>query len=404
MTWPADLLTLQLAFEGEDSDALALAASHSDDPTLGRLASLLLLCNEGRWEEIESLAQDIFRSKASHRHRAYALHIAVSASEVNFNEERRASWLRRWNEIAGWSSDEFCLWLRWYQNSLTSFFASQLREAETRFRELLVLSERAQFDYGRTLALYHLGLVNGEQRALVNARSCQTQALELADKIGARRLRKRILAALRALGAKDAALGSLVDEHLEEGFSLLQKDKVRAARHLALHVSKIRRHLGLSRGSTPNLVLLALISARENRTRTFQLIFDHIEDPLVRIQCLSLLARLMPLSADQKQELDWLELMLGVTHAESDPLRSLGASGPSPRDVEVLIELFKAHPEGIDKEQICQGVWRLPYDPVIHDQKVYKLILKARKVIGRKDCFINDYGSYRLHPQLIQNS
>jgi len=73
------------------------------------------------------------------------------------------------------------------------------------------------------------------------------------------------------------------------------------------------------------------------------------------------------------------------------------------KDIRALMHLLlspNSNPEAT-KDQICDEIWGLAYNPSIHDGKIYKLIHKARAFFGKPELFLNVYGSYRINPKFL---
>lgn len=66
-------------------------------------------------------------------------------------------------------------------------------------------------------------------------------------------------------------------------------------------------------------------------------------------------------------------------------------------EIYLLISLLKNSTEGIEKQTICESLWNYSYNPTIHDSRIYKLINKARNLIGISDIIENLRGKYRLN-------
>lgn len=65
-------------------------------------------------------------------------------------------------------------------------------------------------------------------------------------------------------------------------------------------------------------------------------------------------------------------------------------------DVRALLNLFLRSEEPLSKEDIINNLFNFNYDPTIHDQRLYKLILRTRKEIN-SDLILNHYGKYSLN-------
>ncbi len=82
-----------------------------------------------------------------------------------------------------------------------------------------------------------------------------------------------------------------------------------------------------------------------------------------------------------------------VEHQSLDPIFLKNIKN---EDVRALLSLLLKTDEPLTKEDIINNLFNFNYDPTIHDQRLYKLILRTRKEIN-SDLIINHYGKYSLN-------
>jgi hypothetical protein len=97
------------------------------------------------------------------------------------------------------------------------------------------------------------------------------------------------------------------------------------------------------------------------------------------------------LTHSEKENLKLIELSLGLSSA----LNQISIPKIKSETVQKLLSILSQNPS-LDKEALFQYVFGIEYDPVIHDSKIYKLILKAKKEIS-SDIILNSYGKYSLN-------
>lgn len=384
------ILMLHRLFEAERVTELRSLAAGDRAPSERRLAELLVLCHEGRWEEIDRAADEIVRTAEDLHARALALHMAVAACEINYDENRRAGWLQHWKGLKGSLHDDYCLWLRTFHEALTAFFAGNLRDSEARLLQAMRIADRMQDRHAQAIAHFHLGLIYHEQNLTDKARRAFVNAYDIAASEGLSRLQRRAAARI------ESASGELT---LDEIVALLNRGNVRAAKRLATHVCRVRRVEKRSRESGFELMMLALVAAGEKRLRAFDVILGHIHDPIMRAKILGLGGQFAKPSPELECERAWLEETYGIHRLLSERIATGDIAEGRSKSVKRLLALLLANPDGVDKERICEEVFGLSYDPIVHDSKIYKLVLHARRTLGHKDGVVNEYGTYRLDPR-----
>jgi hypothetical protein len=124
------------------------------------------------------------------------------------------------------------------------------------------------------------------------------------------------------------------------------------------------------------------------------------------VRILELKARIMGLTPAEAERLKSHASILGLAVAvqpkqlDSRSLELFGKklSGIPDEAVRVLLTAFFQSQEfALSKEEICRAVWKLRYDPIAHDGRIYKLIHRARANFPGKKLFTNTYGGYRMN-------
>lgn len=393
--------SLQLLFEKESMAELNEMATDSfpSDHSSPAVARLLLACHKGDWSAVERLARAILDdTNLSLVVKTFALHYAVAASEIEYQPEKRNQWMTDWHHLSGWVALPWCRAIREQQEGLSCFFRGDLKDAESRFRQCLQTARSTEYRYAEAQALFHLGLIDTELGRMNAALEKFAEALEITTRIQALRLRRRIA---REMEPKALALAT---PSLEQVETLLASGKLRQAKKLVLHFCRIRRVEKRTWRSGSEYIYLGLVRAAQKQRRSVHLILQYTTDPIMRAKFYSMIDGLVGLSDSERAELNWLYDHLGVPMVNTNDSvlgfnieQTAIISDEISEDVAILIRLMTSSPEGVTKEQICKSVWNLDYDPVIHDPKVYKLIMRSREALGRKDWLLNQYGRYKLN-------
>ena len=69
-------------------------------------------------------------------------------------------------------------------------------------------------------------------------------------------------------------------------------------------------------------------------------------------------------------------------------------------NVRTLLDVLSAGINPVTKEELFEKVFKIPYDPIIHDAKLYKLIMNTRKEVAT-DIIINHHGTYSYNSKKI---
>ncbi|MCM2276489.1 MAG: tetratricopeptide repeat protein [Oligoflexia bacterium] len=380
-----------------------------EDYDRGKTGVVALLESLARrdWAAFYPIAESSFAEARSAAERAFVLQWAIAATEIEYDLPKRASWLKRWAEVPDWAADQYCLYHWTFQQGLSAFFEGSLREAEARFRRALDLAIESNYPRGRMRALFHLGLTCRDLGNLSRAAEFFEESLALARARKANKLIDRIQA---QLGKPEQRSSAYRFDHAKARIEalLLARDFARA-RALLAEADSRRRQAGLRRRRESLFSYLPLVALGQGRPRIAARVLARISDPILRIRILNLKKALFGLEDVELRELSLLRSLHGISDiitqsaadAESAEICGIPLRSVTDAEVKSLLKLLLAAAEAVPKERICEAVWGLAYDPVVHDGKIYKLIHRARGVFNRSDLFVNCYGSYRMNPELL---
>lgn len=354
-----------------------------------------------RWSAVYSSGEHCFASAETAEEQAFILQWLLAATEIEYDLAKRERYLSFWNKITDWHDSGYCRYLHAYQDGLTAFFQTYLREAELHFARALEEAKALGYARGRMRALFHLGLVKRDL-------GLQEQALEFyalanveAQAAGASDYSQRIS---REQGIRDGKLPEASWGRLKlEIETLLCEGKFAAARELTIAAEVRRRREKLGRRRENLAVYFQILFAQAGKKRSASLLAAKLKDRLVRLHWLGLKARSVGTTEAEKKETAYLERALGldrlVTAAPEGTLNVCGLALTEIKDQDVrkLIEILYRSEYPLAKEELVRKVWGLTYDPTMHDGRLYKLLHRARKIFGVRDLFHNHYGLYSLN-------
>lgn len=388
-------------------------------------SKLIRFIRDSKLTEAEDLALELFRKAKSDFDIAsvpvvtFLLHVLVAISELQFDLRKRTLRLTLWNEIPEWIDYRYSRCLRTLQNALSAFYPGHLQTAEPLLRHALRIIESPEDAGGpdddlnaicRMRVLFHLGLVHRDLMRFDFARSELNKALGIARKIQAEGYATRIAIELAKIVEVPPGVSKIlpeIDPSMEIDSYLRRRDFVSAA---SIYIRNTRRiEKTWTRFDKSLHMYLPLILLGLGKARSAEVASKFVDDPVLRLKVLELKRELFELSPVEKGEVDWLRGQIGVSNVsvgtEFSETWLMGRKIDSLESAEVRIfvrELID-HPKGLTKERICEQVWGIGYDPVVHDPKVHKLAHRLRNEMGCKQIIVNTYGGYRLNPDLITN-
>ena len=373
----ADVFSFEEAFDRGD---LSNVSDH-------RVAEMLRLVLSRSFLEALQVCELGFKEAKSPLEKGIFLEFGVGLTEDIYDLNLRTAWLKKWNLISGWTNEPWLVYLRQFQFALTPFFSGDLIVAEAGFERALLMARSISYSRGEMRCLYHLALINESRGFHLESRTQFEEVQAIAKDRGAVRMLNRLKA------RTNENWGELVE-------SLVSKNKLSAARKMILHWERARRHEGVSRERDSLAFYWAILMAGYKRFRAFEVVQSQIVDPVVRERLLRFCLKHFDLTNEQREELRWLQEQIRIcAPVDIDPRAEIiGFSDLADPEVKRFIRLLLTSSDrGLDKESIVREVWQYnSYDPVLHDQRVYKLVSKARRMIKIDNWLENNYGSYRL--------
>lgn len=345
----------------------------------------------------ENLFFEIYEKTKSRELQGFILQWIVACIEVNFDEILRNEWLMKWALVTGWSQSKWCLLLRKYQSALSMFFNSSYRESLVLFQQMEAESQHLQYERGEERALFHIALIYRNMGLPLKAEEYLKKTKMISQKRNSIRMLERIQSLDQSIKEKTWSL----NQNTQNIEVLIGKKKFRAARKLVLHACRIRRYEKRSWGAESEALYLALVALAFQNEKRFLKIYNFIQDPIVKERILSLSLDLnLNLPEEIKTELSFLRQSLGIHgYSQGSTAEVFGHQFSKIEDpvIKKFLKLIIENDQGCDKENLCKQLWNYDYDPVIHDSKIYKLIHKTKKTLGKKDAVLAVGGFYRMN-------
>jgi hypothetical protein len=361
-----------------------------------------------QWSEFRQKAELIFNSCIDCEERGYWLFLLISSCENQYDLALREHYFRRWSEIPEWTQSPYCRYLRSYSEGMLAFFNCHLLEAERRFT--LALFEASGIDYtrGEIRCHFHLGLVERDGLRLQQAKAHFLLAKQKAELLGWERFSQRSQVQLLSLERESDI--DLSESTAELSFlqELILSQQIFKARSLYLKLARKNRKDGLKRGADNLVIYLPLLLLALGHVHVSRRSLNHLNDEVLRIRYFKLKRRLFGLDESEAAELDLLSRAQGRNQTIPSALQNSNETTVAgivierikSEEMRSLLNLLLHRPEGVTKETIHIALWKYAYDPVLHDGRIYKMITRLKKLFGRADIVLNDYGRYRLNPAI----
>ncbi|MGZ6290101.1 MAG: hypothetical protein ACXWQO_18075, partial [Bdellovibrionota bacterium] len=304
----------------------------------------------------------------------------------------------------------YCRYLRAYQDALTRFFAGALRDAGISFRLAHDLAQAMGYDRGVMRCLFHLGLVEKDRGNFPLALELFRHSGSIADSRNAVRFAKRIAPYLAELEAPEQApTGNSFVAGRARVESLLLAQNFKAAKLALLRLEVERRLKRYGRKRESLGIYLSPIYRGTGREGTAKRLLDKIPDPVLKLQILQLSAKIWTANASEAAEIQYLQESLGVSqivfYSEAEPsdteIAGVQLKSLKQETIRNFLLFLLRNPGPQSKEKIAVALWQVRYDPTVHDKKVYKLVLQAKKAFGVAELLLNTYGAYEIHPRLL---
>lgn len=322
------------------------------------------------------------------------LHLTCVFLENIYDLPLRNEWMAKWPLQLAMDESSFTQAAHQFHLAVSCYFESYYSEAEIRFKEILTSNSAPRF---KALAHFHLGLIYRNRQLTRSADIEMRMALKIATEIDNKRLIKRSCTQIMIL-ANDMKF-SLLDQKIRQ---FLQEGLSKKAKKLYLEKRRIEKTRGLKRERQCLHSLLPVFAALKDNWRLTYRLLEFMPDYSMKLQCVSFIRALgketSELIALEKNLQKHLAINILETVEHTGEVLFLGRSlGKIESPDLARFAQYLYSNKNVTKEGICQNVWNLSYDPVIHDSKIYKLIHQFRNYFGVKDILINRYGSYEIN-------
>lgn len=394
------LLFIETKYDSFNKAELVHLEKISTSNELSQITRLYLYLWERKASQVYSLAKELLSQPVVVEQKVCILQAAIAMTEIEYDLKRRQEFLFYWNSIGSLASSFYAQHLYFYQKGMSYFYAGALQSALEQWEESLKLAIENRYARGEFRLKYHIGLIYKEKGYKGKALSYFAESYQQAKSEDATRFATRVQEQITSVekGLRIFNMNQLkVIELLGQGLKV-------EARDLVLNVCRKRRYEQRSWDSQSEDLLLALIALAFKKMKTFNLIIHRITDDFILLSIFEIASQLNLTEISFDKEISFLRKALNISEINDLSLSVLQKVNLDSDEMSAFISLLEKTPDGLSKEEICKKLWDYNYDPVLHDNKIYKLIHKTRKSLGLKALITNSYGGkYRINKDWLEN-
>ncbi len=315
----------------------------------------------------------------------------ILASETRYNISKRDQLLSEFCLIADRNYVPFFEYYRQIFKATGYSFQSLQVEAESYFQKSLALAEAINYPCGIVRSLIGLGLTKIEMKNVTKAKEFLNQALEIAKTSDFIRSAQKIEFHLGKQKSKDTdssvhnllAMRREIVQLISENDLLFARQKLAKAEHL-------RRKVKLNRQSLSFYVLHAVVAGLNGKNRICRSILERLTDRVLKLEALQLL-KARNYALDERMQLTIK--LLEVEILEIEKTKTIYLDEIDNLNVRALLRTLSTASEPIEKCELFERIFGIKYDPVLHDIKLYRIIMTCRKLIS-DEVIVNHRGSY----------
>lgn len=379
------------------------------------IPTMLRAFHARQFDLVEQSFEQEFSRAESVRERAFLLQFPICAAEIEYDLKKRNRYLERWQQIQNFRQDAYARYLYQYQEGVTAFYAGQLLEAERQFKAALLEADDLGYARGEMRSKFHLGLIYRDRELDEEAIAYLNEADQLAANLNSQSFRERVISVKRRMQQSSVALAIqsnlepraiLADMMKEVELLILAKD-ISRARELLARAEILRRRSNIGRHYASLYLCLALLAEVRGKAFVSQLLQAKMIDPVIRLRFLDSFAKIRSLHDEESSEVEFLRKTIGGNTRESTDRASFSSQVRDKicridsDELRSFLSLLLASRRSVSKAEIVEKLWNHTYDPVRHDNRLYKLAARARKALPIKDFLQNKYGAYRANPKYL---
>lgn len=347
-------------------------------------------------------AKKLFESSRSENEKLFFLSWQIIGSEVQYHMKLRKYFLSQLESLPTQGLNLYYEYLKLYFQSVSYFFDSKLLLSEALINKALCLAENINYHRGVARCLYQKSLIYKEGAKLLDFQKTLNQCLEICTIHNFIKTKNKSLDLYSIEVSELKRLNCDFENRIMNIKKSLGRNDLVYARVLIAECESLRRKQGYQRQkyslSQYRVQFLFLNQQDSYARRLLKSIKDLVikYDIYIFMQAHNILLTTEELGNFQSIALA-LDKLTSHSHLSNKCLflNKISLSQIKNKHVVKLLNLLHNN-QSLDKETLFESIYNITYDPIIHDSKIYKLILKAKKEI-KSDIIINNYGEYSFN-------
>lgn len=326
----------------------------------------------------------------------------IIGSEVQFNTDKRQIYISRLNSLSEVKFDPFTEFYKVYFYGVGLFYEGRLLESQTVNDKAYFMATAMKIERAQARCLYQKSIIQfdlgNKTEAFKNLKDC----LEICSRHNFVKTQKKAFiefysqSSIKPLVAKD------IDVCIYELQILINNKEEVSARKLLAQAEKLRKINHYARSKYSLYFYRAQICILGKKLSAARRIINRLNDAVLQVSLYEFMLKNDVLLTEREQtklkinKLHLGQIQFGKNTDSLQSIESIQVLNIKNIDVRNLITLLLQNQKPLTKERLIRALYKYDYDPTLHDNKLYKLILRARKEVST-DLIINHYGHYSLN-------
>lgn len=340
---------------------------------------------------------ELIKNAESLNETCFLLSWAIVGTEVQYQIAKRKFYIDQLEALGRTEFNLYVEYCRNYFSSLSYYYDAHLLLSEVLNNKALAIAENLKYPRGTARCLYQKTLIFQEMKRDLEFKQSLNNCLQICSAHLLLKTKEKAFVLL--VPAANQGVNT-VENYIQKIEAALDEKDLKYARSLIVEAEIRRKKQKIHRGRyslsiyrTMCLILSGKLSYARRFINTFQ-------DQVQRLQIYTFMqTHQIQMTLAELENLKSIQFFLNISETTNSAcdliLNQIHISKIKNENVRLLISAM-TQSESISKEALFEKVFGISYDPVIHDSKVYKLILRAKKEISH-DIVFNSYGKYSLN-------
>ncbi|MGZ3768748.1 MAG: hypothetical protein ACXWRG_03755 [Bdellovibrio sp.] len=391
---------LELKYDGLSSEVSSKQNNEDKNP-LQLINCVLLDSNQSNFHQGLESCSALLNSSVPLL-KIFAIHRALEMARDKYDFSLRNKWITKWTEVANWQNIPWARYIFTFDLAVTYFYSCALGDSEKLFLQCFELAKSIGYLRGQIQCQFYLGLIYRDKRMKTKANECLLQSRSIAEALCNAKYLQKISSIQSEIDSP--YFGDLKRQRI---LMFLNQGELSSACRFYLQEAKFRKANKIDRKKLSDRAYLALILYSKNKFIKFHEILGQIDDLIIREHVINFAIEHLPATSETSKLYSLRQYLQELLYI---PKIDIGGLGDSKRieldsarypEIDLLIRTLSQSKTGFSKEELCEKIWKMAYDPLYHDPRLYRLISKAKILTGISDLIENLRGSYRLNQRYI---